>query len=67
MDFRYGAQIELKRPANAPGLDEDLKFALSRAQERARAAEAERDRMRLYMDNTWFWGPRFAPGFYYWP
>lgn len=67
MDFRYGAQIELKRPANAPRLDEDLKFALSRAQERARAAEAERDRMRLYMDNTWFWGPRLAPGFYYWP
>lgn len=66
-DLRYGASIELKRPADAPGLDADLKFALERAQERARAAEAERDRMRLYMDNSWFWGPRFGPGFYYWP
>ena len=34
-DFKYGAQIELQRPADAPGLEEDLRFALEQAQERA--------------------------------
>lgn len=32
-DFKYGAQIELQRPADAPGLEEDLRFALEQAQE----------------------------------
>ena len=31
-DFKYGAQIELQRPADAPGLEEDLRFALEQAQ-----------------------------------
>ena len=41
-DFKYGAQIELQRPADAPGLEEDLRFALEQAQERAKRAEADR-------------------------
>ncbi|MFR4552068.1 MAG: hypothetical protein ACLT49_02040 [Sutterella wadsworthensis] len=31
-DFKYGAQIELQRPTDAPGLEEDLRFALEQAQ-----------------------------------
>lgn len=65
-DFRFGAQIELKRPEGAPGLDQDLRFALERAQARAKAAEAERERMRLYMNDGWFWGPRWGMGWGWW-
>lgn len=52
-DLSNGLTVMLKRPANAPGLDQDLTWALKRAQKRARVAEAERDQMRLYMDNPW--------------
>ena len=65
-DFRFGAQIELKRPEGAPGLDQDLRFALERAQARAKEAEAERERMRLYVSDGWFWGPRWGMGWGWW-
>ena len=31
-------------------------------EEAARAAEAERDRMELYLDHGWGWGPGWGPG-----
>lgn len=52
-DLTHGLHIMLTRPKDAPGLDQDLTWALKRAQERARIAEAERDRMQLYLDNPW--------------
>ena len=52
-DFKYGAQIELQRPADAPGLEEDLRFALEQAQERAKRAEADRRRLQLYYQGGW--------------
>ena len=66
-DLRYGAQVTLKRPKDHPGREEDLQFALERAQLRAKEAEAEAERMRLYLDDGWFWGPprfwRYGPYF----
>lgn len=61
-DLKYGANVLLKRPANAPGLEKDLEFALKRAQQRAKQAEAERDQMQLYLNDSWFWGPRWGWG-----
>lgn len=66
-DFKYGAQIELQRPADAPGLEEDLRFALEQAQERAKRAEADRRRLQLYYQGGWMHGPFFGPGFWYFP
>ncbi len=61
-DLRYGASVMLKRPADAPGLEKDLDFALKRAQARAKRAEYERDQMQLYLNDSWFWGPRWGWG-----
>ncbi len=61
-DLRFGMTVKLERPKDAPGLETDLQFALERAQKRARAAEAERDRLELYLSDGWFWGPRFGGG-----
>ena len=66
-DFKYGAQIELQRPADAPGLEEDLRFALEQAQERAKRAEADRRRRQLYYQGGWMHGPFFGPGFWSFP
>ena len=66
-DFKYGAQIELQRPTDAPGLEEDLRFALEQAQERAKRAEADRRRLQLYYQGGWMHGPFFGPGFWYFP
>lgn len=54
--------VRINRPKSAPGLEQDLQWALERAQKRARDAEIERDRMMLYMDHGWFWGPAGALG-----
>ncbi len=62
-DLRRGLTVRIPRPQAAPGLEEDLRWALERAQKRARDAEIERDRMMLYMDRDWFWGPGWGP----WP
>lgn len=62
-DLRHGASVELRRPADAPGLEEDLRHALRRAQDRAEKAEEERRRMELYMHDGPMHGPFFAPGF----
>ena len=62
-DLRRGLTVRILRPQAAPGLEEDLRWALERAQKRARDAEIERDRMMLYMDRDWFWGP----GWGLWP
>ena len=66
-DFKYGAQIELQRPTDAPGLEEDLRFALEQAQERAKRAEADRRRLQHYYQGGWMHGPFFGPGFWYFP
>ena len=60
-DLRHGMTVTIPRPESAPGLEQDLTWALQRAQKRARDAEEERDRMRLYMNDGWFWGPGFGP------
>lgn len=62
-DLRHGMTVRINRPKSAPGLEQDLQWALERAQKRARDAEIERDRMMLYMDHGWFWGPGWGP----WP
>ena len=62
-DLQYGATVKLTRPADAPDLEKDLRWALERAQERVKAAEAERDRLQLYLDNRFFWGPGWVLGF----
>lgn len=59
-DLRYGMTVVLKRPESAPGLEKDLAHALKNAQTRARNAEAERDRLQLYLDSGW--GPGWGPG-----
>ncbi|MGN1149200.1 MAG: hypothetical protein ACI4SY_00655 [Sutterella sp.] len=61
-DLRYGTEVSLIRPADAPGAEQDLRWALERAQRRARDAEAERDRLQLYLDNRFFWGPSWGFG-----
>ena len=63
-DLQYGMTVTLERPKDAPGLEEDLRNAVRHASERARAAEAERDRMELYLDHGWGWGwgPGWGPG-----
>ena len=43
--------VRINRPKSAPGLEQDLQRALAHAQKRARDAEIERDRMKLYMDH----------------
>lgn len=60
-DLRYGAKIELRRPQDVPGVEEDLRFALRRAQQRAEEAEAERARMELYWRDGWMRGPWMMP------
>ncbi|MBP3438927.1 MAG: hypothetical protein J6K46_06390 [Sutterella sp.] len=62
-DLRYGTDVRLVRPADAPGLEQDLRWALERAQRRARDAELERDRLQLYLDNRFFWRPGWGFGF----
>ncbi len=59
-DLRYGETVELKRPENVPGLEEDLRFALDRAQKRALEAEREKERLETYLNTPmlFFWGPR---------
>lgn len=59
-DLRYGMTVTLKRPADAPGVEKDLEHALKNAQQRAKNAEAERDRLQLYLDSGW--GPGWGPG-----
>lgn len=61
-DFQYGLKVRLERPKGAPGLEEDLQNALQHATERAKQAEAERDRMQLYLDHGWGWGPGWGFG-----
>ena len=61
-DLKYGTSVLLKRPDNVPGLEKDLEFALKRAQQRAVQAERERDQMQLYLNDSWFWGPRWGWG-----
>ena len=56
-DLRFGTEVRLVRPADAPSAEQDLRWALERAQRRARDAELERDRLQLYLDNRFFWGP----------
>ena len=57
-DPKRGLTVTLERPKEAPGYEKDLEFALERASERAKRAEAERDRMELYLDTRpygfWF-------------
>lgn len=59
-DLQNGLKVRLERPQDAPGLEQDLQNALENAQKRARNAEAERDRMQLYVDHGW--GPGWGPG-----
>ena len=66
-DLKYGAQVLLTRPKDAPGLEEDLRFALEQAQERAERAEAEKRRMELYYSDGWMRGPFFGPPLWYLP
>lgn len=55
---KRGLTVTLERPKGAPGYEKDLEFALERASERAKRAEAERERMELYLDSRpygfWF-------------
>lgn len=57
-DPKRGLTVTLERPKEAPGYEKDLEFALERASDRAERAEAERDRMELYLDTRpycfWF-------------
>lgn len=49
-DLRYGGTVNLKRPKDAPNEEEDLRWALKRAQERANAERAERKRLENYVN-----------------
>ncbi|MDO5533002.1 hypothetical protein [Sutterella sp.] len=59
--LRADTRIELKRPADAPDLEQDLRFALERAQRRADAAERERDHLLMHHYDLWPWGPPLMP------
>ena len=62
-DLQYGATVKLTRPADAPDLEKDLRWALERAQERVKAAEAERDRLQLYLTTVSSGGRAGSSGF----
>lgn len=48
----------MKRPPQAPGLEQDLQFALQLAKKRQAQLQAELEAERLYNDR-FMWGPRF--------
>lgn len=58
-DLRFGETILLKRPENVPGAETDLRWALERAQNRAKQAEAEKERLETYLNTPafFFWRP----------
>ena len=58
-DLKFGEKIMLKRPKDVPGVEEDLRWALDRAQKRALDAERERDRLETYVNTPmfFFWHP----------
>lgn len=54
-DLKFGATVQLLRPADAPNENTDLKWALDRAQQRAKSLEEENKRLETYLNSPFGW------------
>ena len=60
-DLRHGMTVRINRPKSAPGLEQDLQWALERAQKRARPEACARRRNRTRPHDA-LHGPRLVLG-----